>query len=46
MARKVKVPASRAAMKARSGTEPAIPVGGGKVKVLANRGAMKARRAK
>lgn len=44
MARKVKVPASRAAAKARPGGPPAMPMGGGKVKVPASRPAAMARR--
>ena len=44
MARKVKVPASRAAAQARPGGAPAIPKGGGMVKVPASKPAAQARR--
>ena len=44
MARKVKVPASRAAARARPGSAAATPKAGGMVKVPASRAAARARR--
>jgi len=44
--KKVTVPASRAAAKARGGGMPARPMPGGKVRVPASRAAARARRGK